>query len=78
MQPGATFGARTGEACAGDTRFRIEAAPLTSSCNLRRVQNERAMSPLEAAVALPLTSNEPQDLRVEPGGKTLPTPDGTE
>jgi len=41
-------------------------------------QNERAVSPLAAAVALPLTSYEPQDLRVEPGGKTLPAPEGTE
>jgi hypothetical protein len=36
------------------------------------------MSPLEAVIALPLTTNEPQDLRVEPGGKTLPAPEGTE
>jgi len=43
-----------------------------------QTQNERAVCPLEPAVALPLTSKEPQDLRVEPGGKTLPAPAGTE
>ena len=61
MQPGATFGARTGEGCAGETGSGIEVRAADElGSDLRRVQNERAMSPRSAAVALPLTSNEPQ------------------
>src|SRR5690242_5813989 len=38
----------------------------------RLTQNERVVPARPAEVALPLTSYEPQDLRVEPGGQNTP------